>query len=141
DTANFLTAESERLKSEIADLERKLAEFKKRNVNNLPELAQLNFQLMDRTGEELREAQFRVHSLEEQEVYLQAQLAQISPNSQVFGESGERILSSADRLKTLRTELASLSAIYAPTHPDILRVQREIAGLEQQTENDKDSAN
>jgi capsule polysaccharide export protein KpsE/RkpR len=40
------------------------------------------------------------------------------------------VLSPSDRLKFLRTELARTSALYSPTHPDVLRYQREIAGLE-----------
>jgi uncharacterized protein involved in exopolysaccharide biosynthesis len=70
--------------------------------------------------------------LDQQIVYLDAQLAQLSPSGQIYMESGQRILSPADRLKTLKSEYARASAIYAPTHPDILRMKREIDGLEKQ---------
>jgi uncharacterized protein involved in exopolysaccharide biosynthesis len=40
------------------------------------------------------------------------------------------VLSPADRLKFLRTEYARVSSLYGPTHPDVVRAQREIAGLE-----------
>lgn len=132
DTATFLTAEGDRLNRQIDDLGAKLATFKEQNVNNLPELSQLNMQLMNRAEEEMRETDTRVRSLDQQIVYLDAQLAQLTPTAQLYTETGQRILSPSDRLKTLKSEYARASAIYAPTHPDVLRMKREIDGLEKQ---------
>lgn len=129
DTATFLGQEAERISAEIDATEQKLATFKEQNVDRLPDLMQLNFQLMDRTELELREVDARLRSLDEQRVYLESQLAQISPTSAVFAQTGERIMSPADRLKALRTELASAEAVYAADHPDVLRIRREAEGL------------
>jgi len=130
DAANFLETEADRLNRQIADLDVKLAEFKDKNLQQLPDLTQLNMTLLDRTEEQLREAQNRKDSLEQQAVYLEAQLAQLKPNSAVFSDTGERIVSSADRLKMARSQLDSAKAMYAPDHPDIARLQREVDGLE-----------
>jgi uncharacterized protein involved in exopolysaccharide biosynthesis len=132
DAATFLESEGDRLNRKIGDLEAQLAQFKEKNFRQLPELTQLNMQLLDRTDEEIRTQEARQSSLEQQRVYLEAQLAQLKPNSAVFSETGERILSTADRLKMARSQLASAKARYAPDHPDILRLQREVAGLEQE---------
>ncbi|MET0535098.1 MAG: lipopolysaccharide biosynthesis protein [Steroidobacter sp.] len=132
DTASFLTAEGDRLSRQIEELDARLVTFKERNVNNLPELAQLNMQLMNRTEEELRETDTRIRALDQTIVYQEAQLAQLTPTAQLYGETGERILSPADRLKTLKSEYARASAIYASTHPDVMRMKREIEGLEKQ---------
>src|SRR5205085_9262330 len=80
--------------------------------------------------EELRALDGRRNSLEQQRVFLEAQLALLKPNSAVYSDSGERILSPADRLKMLKSQLASAQARYAPDHPDIARFEREIAGLQ-----------
>jgi uncharacterized protein involved in exopolysaccharide biosynthesis len=130
DTSTFLTTEGDRLQREVAELERKLAAFKARNVEQLPELAQLNLQLLDRTEQELRSAETEMRSLSQQRTFLEAQLVQVKPNSVLVSETGERILSPADRLKMLKSELASRRAIYASGHPDIVRIEREISGLE-----------
>jgi succinoglycan biosynthesis transport protein ExoP len=130
DAATFLESEGDRINRQIAELEVKMAEFKDKNLQQLPELTQLNMQLLDRTGEELREAQNRKDSLEQQRVYLEAQLAQLKPNSTVFSDTGERIVSSADRLKMARSQLDSARAMYAPDHPDVVRLQREVDGLQ-----------
>jgi len=132
DAAEFLESEGDRLNRQIAELEGKLAKFKDLNQSKLPELMQFNMQLLDRTDGELRELQNRKDSLEQQLVYLQAQLVQLKPNSTVFSDTGERIVSSADRLKMARSQLDTARALYAPDHPDIARLQREVEGLEKQ---------
>ncbi len=136
DAAQFLEAEADRVNRQIADLEAKLAQFKDKNQQKLPELTQLNMTLLDRTEEQIRTEQTRRDSLEQQLVYLEAQLAQLKPNSTVFSDTGERIVSSADRLKMARSQLDTARALYAPDHPDVQRLEREVAGLEKQVAND-----
>jgi len=138
DAASFLETEGDRVSKRISELEGKLAAFKAKHVNELPELVQLNMQLLDRTSQELQQSEMRRSSLEQQQVYLEAQLTQLKPNSAIYSDSGERILSTNDRLKSLRSQLASARALYAPDHPDIARLTREIAGLESQSPDSED---
>jgi polysaccharide biosynthesis transport protein len=140
EAAQFLESEGDRVSRQIADLEVKLAQFKDKNQKSLPELTQLNMSLLDRTDEELRSQESRRDSLEQQLVYLQAQLVQLKPNSAVFSDTGERITSSADRLKMARSQLDSARALYAPDHPDIARFEREVAGLEKEIAADPHAA-
>jgi uncharacterized protein involved in exopolysaccharide biosynthesis len=132
DASTFLNDEAERLSRHITEVEGRLASFKEKNGDSLPELATLNLQMLDRTEQDLRQQEAHLMSLDEQRVYLEAQLVQVKPNSALMSETGERILSPADRLKTLRSQMASASALYAEDHPDIVRMKREIAGLEAQ---------
>ena len=130
DATDFLEGEGNRINAQILDLEAKLASFKDKNYSKLPELVQVNMQLMDRNEEELRSEEGRLSSLEQQRVFLQAQLAQLKPNSTVYSETGERIVSSTDRLKMLRSQLAAAKAKYAPDHPDVVTLTREVSGME-----------
>jgi polysaccharide biosynthesis transport protein len=136
DAAQFLEGEGDRVSRQIADLEVKLAQFKDKNQQKLPELTQFNMSLLDRTEEELRTEEARRDSLEQQQVYLEAQLVQLKPTSAVFSDTGERIYSSADRLKQARSQLDSARALYAPDHPDIVRLEREVAGLQKDVDAD-----
>ncbi len=113
DATDFLEGEGDRIGQQIVGLEASLAAFKQKNYNKLPELTQLNMQLLDRTEEELRTLEERRSSLQQQRVYLQAQLVQLKPNSAIFSDTGERILSSQDRLKMLRSQLAAARARYS----------------------------
>jgi len=130
DAATFLEGEADRMSRHIGELEAQLADFKKKNFKKLPEVTQLNMTLLDRSQEEIRGLDSRRSSLEQQKMYLQAQLAQLRPNSAVYSDTGERILSTADRLKMAKSQLASARARYGSEHPDIARLEREIAGLE-----------
>jgi polysaccharide biosynthesis transport protein len=130
DATDFLEGEGNRINTQIVDLEAQLAAFKDKNYSKLPELMQVNMQLMDRNEEELRAEEARLSSLEQQRVFLQAQLTQLRPNSTVYSETGERIVSSSDRLKMLRSQLAAAKAKYAPDHPDVVTLTREVSGME-----------
>jgi uncharacterized protein involved in exopolysaccharide biosynthesis len=130
-TAGFLQEEVVRVGSEVADLERLIAEFKTRHADAMPDLSQINIQLMSRADEELRDAQARATSLDQQIVYLDAQLAQIEPVSASFAD-GKLVPSANQRLKALRAELASATALYGPGHPDVRRLNREVEGLERE---------
>ncbi len=139
-TADFLRVEVERVSAEVADLERRIAEFKTGQGDALPELGQINIQLLARSDDDLRTAQTRASALDQQLVYLDAQLAQIDPVGGSYSENGTRVLSTSQRLKALRTQLASATGLYGPTHPDVVRLKREVAGLEREV-GDKQSAN
>jgi succinoglycan biosynthesis transport protein ExoP len=143
DAATFLEAEGDRLNQRIGELEAQMAKFKDKHFHQLPELTQLNMQMLDHTDEELRTQEARKASLEQQRVYLEAQLVQLKPNSTVYSETGERILSSSDRLKMARSQLDSAKATYGPDHPDVVRLTRQVSGLEKEiaaTSTGKDAA-
>ncbi len=132
ETSGFLATETAKLQKKVAEYEKKLATFKEENVNNLPELRQLNMQMMDRTEREINDVESQIRNLDERIVYLRSELAQLSPNSTMYGADGQRILGSEDRLKALRAELVTLSTRYADTHPDIIKMRREIKALEKE---------
>ncbi len=129
ETTGFLATESKKLEEKVAKLEKDLATFKENNVNNLPELQQLNVQLMNRAESDLKGVDQQIRALEERKIYLTSELAQIDPNAGRISSQGVRIFGPRDRLKELQTQLISLSSRYSPTHPDLIKVKKEIAAL------------
>ena len=138
-TAVFFSEESARQAAHIADLDKSLTAFKEKHRDDLPELVQLNLQTMERTELELHDAQNKLDALDSQRVLLEAQLAQINPTSQVFSDTGQRVMGPEDRLKALKSQLASYKARFAPGHPDIVSTEREVEGLESQVKSDDDT--
>jgi len=138
-TATFFSEESARQAAHIAELDKSLTAFKQKHSNDLPELVQLNLQTMERTELELHDAQNKLDSLDAQRVLLEAQLAQINPTSQVFSDTGQRVMGPEDRLKALKSQLASYKARFAPGHPDIVSTEREVEGLESQVKSDDET--
>lgn len=132
EASNFLTIESNKLNSQILDLEDRLAEFKQQNATSLPELSNLNLQLMERTERQLSDVDQQVRSLTERQIYLESELAQISPYSLSYSATGQRVLGASDRLKALQSEYVSLVSRYSEEHPDVVKMQREIEALEEE---------
>lgn len=130
-TSDFLTEEANRLSKEISRLEAKLADYKERNVGKLPELMQMNMNLMERTDNEIEGVRQKIATLEDRQMLLANQLTQIEPNT---GDSPQ------GRLKKLLSEYLSASAVYSPDHPDLVRMRREIEVLKRETGIKSDSA-
>jgi uncharacterized protein involved in exopolysaccharide biosynthesis len=140
DTAQFLRQEAERVGKEVADLDRRVAEFKSLHAAALPELSQVNIQLAARAEEDLRGLGSRIMALDQQRMFLDTQLTQVSPVATAVTEDGMRVAGTGDRLKVLRAQLASARARYQPDHPDVVRLQREVAGLEREVGSKSDAA-
>jgi uncharacterized protein involved in exopolysaccharide biosynthesis len=130
DAVAFLAGERTRLSGEIDAIQAKLAAYKAQHENELPDLTQFNQASANRTEDEIRDTASRIQSLEQQLLYLDSQLAVINPTAQIYSSTGERVQSPADLLKTLRSQYRQAAALYAPDHPDVVRLKREIAGLE-----------
>jgi uncharacterized protein involved in exopolysaccharide biosynthesis len=128
--STFLTDESDKIGANIAVLEGRIAEFKSKHIENLPEHGGLNIQLLNRADDDRRSVEAGITALDSQILYLNAQLAQINKEAAVYTSTGERVMSPADRLKVVRSEFARVSANHGPDWPDVLRLKREIEGLE-----------
>jgi uncharacterized protein involved in exopolysaccharide biosynthesis len=131
-TAAFFGEQASQEAAHIAELDKNLAAFKEKHRDALPEFEQLNVQDRERTELELHDAQNRVDALDSQRVLLEAQLAQLNPNTEVFSDTGQRVFGTEDRLKALKSQLASYKAKYGPEHPDVIATQREVDGLQKE---------
>lgn len=126
ETSDFFREESVRLSDQIDKLENSIAEFKQKHANALPELQELNVNLMQRKETELTGIDTRIRTLEEKQFYLNGQLMQLDPGD-------PDIPGSASRLKMLQAEYAVAKSKYSDEHPDIIRLQREIESLQRDT--------
>lgn len=133
ETLDFLTAESEKLRRDVGALESKLATFKQGNIERLPELTNLNLEMINRNEQQITQLDSQLQSLQQQKVYLESELAQQKPTTLLISETGERILGPADRLKVLESEFVPLAARYGPNHPDVVAKRKEIESLRAQS--------
>jgi uncharacterized protein involved in exopolysaccharide biosynthesis len=135
ETAAFLAQEADRLARQIQAIEGKLAEFKRRNVGRLPESSSINVQLAERTEAELQRVERELSILQDRKASLEAQMAIVSPTlppPPVAASSSaqpEPRLPGEERLRALQGQYATASANYGADHPDVRRLQREIAAL------------
>ena len=123
-TYQFLQSQAKDLESEMVSDEQKLATFKAKNTNSLPEMQAHNLSGVDRAQHDLEETQRQILVAEDKESQLQLQLNDLSPN-----------LSSAvndwrAQLAKLRSDLAEAQLKYTPAHPEVKRLQRAISEMQ-----------
>jgi succinoglycan biosynthesis transport protein ExoP len=116
--AKFFAREAERMRQHVAGLEAKLAEFKAKNVGKLPELNEMNLNVMDRTESDIRNVENQLQALRRERVFLVAQLQQARAANP---ESAS--------LRALEEEYARKSVQYDQSHPDLIMLRRQIDQL------------
>src|SRR5215467_2777195 len=132
ETTAFLKRESENLSHHIQELEQKLSGVKRRAEGALPELVQLNMQLMSQVQREVIDSDRDIRSLKERKTYLEGELTALKPHTPLISASGERLLDTGERLKSLRAQYASASSYLKPDHPDLIKLKQEMSALEKE---------
>lgn len=116
--AQFYASEAERLRTHVAKLEAKLADFKRDHYGQLPELTEVNMSMMDRAESQLAQNETQLRSLRQERVFLAAQLEQ----ARAMGtESGS--------LRQLEEQYARMRSSYDEGHPDMVALRRQIDSL------------
>jgi len=131
-TEKFLSEEAEKLKSQIEEMGGRIAEFKASNLDSLPEVQALNLSTLQRIEQELRDADRDYASLDERRIFLEGELAKLSPHDRMITDSGAAVMSPLGRLKMLETQRLQLLSQYSASHPDVKRADREIVALRTQ---------
>jgi len=129
----FLTEETRKLRNEINEVEIKLADFKEKNVGNLPESSKVNINRINNIEERLLKINEKIRSLAENEIYLKNKLIYLDPNTATYTVTGERVYGVDDRLIALKAKYVELSSKYSKGHPDLVKMRREIASLQKET--------
>lgn len=114
-TAQFFAREAERMRLHVAGLEHKLAEFKQKNAGKLPELNEMNLNVMDRTETDIQDVENQMQALRRERVFLLAQLQQ----ARAAGPE-------TTNLRVLEDEYARKSVQYDQSHPDLIALRRQI---------------
>jgi polysaccharide chain length determinant protein (PEP-CTERM system associated) len=126
---DFLEGEVGRVKQELAEIEGKMAVFKGRNINELPEVMQLNLQTLSTIERNLDAFVAQQRSLKEREGYLETQLVSVKPHV----DKEEQTLS-RKRLEELKIQLINLKQRYSEEHPDVRKTESEISEMQAKVE-------
>jgi len=116
--AQFYAKEAERLRTQVGGLEAKLAEFKRANAGQLPELTEVNMSIMDRAESQLDQVNQQMASLRQERVFLASQLEQ----SRAQGPD-------AGSLRGLEDQYARMRSSYDEAHPDMVALRRQIDAM------------
>ncbi len=126
---DFLSAESEKVKARINELETDMALFKKENVESLPELFQLNRQTLDSVERNIEYTKESLRSLKEKKEELEEQLNNTNEFMEDTELQKEQKYQDERRLELLRIELINLKTKFSDLYPDVIKTKQEIDDL------------
>lgn len=135
-TADFLRVQLDAIKKRLDGQEHRVSEFNARNMGELPQQLEANLGTLERLHTQLRlNTENQIRGLERRDS-IAKQVGSGEWASAGSPAAGTPVAGTAEataaRLSRLRQELAELRAQYNDRYPDIVRVKREIAALEQQ---------
>ncbi|MGJ0429769.1 GumC family protein [Methylobacter sp.] len=126
ETTVFLEEEAQKFKGEIQKIENELAEYKEKYSGSLPELLSANLSSISRIENEIQQLNLQEKMLDERKISLKSQMA----------VAGQGLLASTtdshapSSLAELKQEQVRLLSKYSATHPDVLRIKRQLTILE-----------
>ncbi len=115
--SKFYASEADRVRERIAAYEAKMADFKRKNFDQLPETAQANLNVRSQVEQELASSEREIGTLEQNRIFAAQQLqeAQMSNN----GAS----------LAQLQSDYQTKAETYATDHPDMIALRHQIDAL------------
>lgn len=139
DTLVFLDAQIGQLETAMLDQEKKIAAFREKHPNNRPESLAFNQQMLATTALNIQNVDTQLSAIDKSRGDLRSQLANVSPYSRLTND-GQVMTTPATQLKSLQAKAATLTAHYGPNHPDVIKINRQIEGLQAQVGSGSDTA-
>lgn len=125
-TADFLETELQKTAKELSDKENELAEMRSKYIQDLPESEQFHVQEAETLRTQLRSTEEHISRDQQQKVYLQSMMAATAPTVDVDLSNSSP---NESEIESLQTKLGVMQGRYGPDHPDVRRLQAEIAQL------------
>jgi len=126
ETSKFIENEMLNVKTQLTEIEKQIAAFKEKHINELPELFQVNMQSLNNIEVNLDRAKEQLRSLKEREGSLQTQIAAIISDSKNLDKK---------RLDELRLQMVYLKTRFSDQYPDVVKIGAEIAEIEKKLSN------
>jgi len=138
-TADFLRTQLDEVKKRLEVQERRVSEFRRRYLGELPTQMDANLQTLERLNTQFRlngERQMRVREQRQEQARRldsAALRAASTPSRARPAAAGAAAADPAEaRLEKLKDNLAELRSRFHDRYPDVVHLQREIAELEEQ---------
>ena len=136
-TSDFLEDELSTMRQRLLSLEEALKDYRRNNMGGLPEQLQTNLSILGRLQEELLEKQKALREAKAAMLGVQKQLEDLQniPPPSAARAVGEPPAPGtaggpADELESLKKQLEALKLRYTDQHPDVVRLRRKVAEVE-----------
>jgi polysaccharide biosynthesis transport protein len=132
-TTKFLEGQLETARKTLSDQEEKIREFKGQHLGELPAQVGSNLQILAGMQSQLQTEEDALNTANQQRVYLETLVNQYrsmqgSPKTASATTAGLPALD--EELDKLRAQLADLSSHYTDRHPDVRKLEEQIAKTE-----------
>ncbi len=137
-TTEFLTQELQNIKETLERQEKRIADFKRRYMGELPEQLDANLRALDRFQGELLSTQFARKSSRDRIMMLENTLGVIK--NRISGGEGEALQHDTNlqlKLREKKRNLEILRLEFKEDYPDIHILKNQIQGLEEKLESDR----
>src|SRR6516165_6573150 len=129
DTTEFLSAQLAEAKAKLDEQDKKLADFKSRNLGVLPEQEQANLSLLAGMNTQLESATQALSRAHQDKAFNQTMLSQQEATWKAQQTGLQNPDSLEQQMAVLQDQLAALLSKYAPEHPDVTKRQSQIEAL------------
>ncbi len=138
-TTDFLNDKLAEAKRQLDEIENRLTEFKMRNMGRLPEQRDSNLQQLRTLETQLSAMSSSINRATQEKLLLESQLRTLrdqqqrapatAGNTAETAAKSERLMQTEKQILDLETMLSGLRQQYRDTHPDVRRVQAQLAVL------------
>lgn len=138
-TTDFLNDKLAEAKKQLDEIENRLTAFKMRNMGRLPEQRDSNLQQLRTLETQLSAMSSSINRATQEKLLLESQLRSLRDQQQRVAMTGgntaetaaksERLLQAEKQILDLETKLSGLREQYRDTHPDVKRVEAQLAVL------------
>lgn len=131
DTTQFLAKQLDEAKAKLDDQDAKLAAFQSRHIGELPEDDKTNLTLLMGMTPQLEAATQALHQAQQDKAFAESLLSQqlATWKSSKDGQDPETL---EQHLRDLQNQLHSLQGHYTEDHPDVVKLNNDIARVQKQ---------
>ncbi len=127
-TTKFLETQLEEARKTLAEQEEKVRNYKDQHLGELPGQLQGNLQILGGLQSQLQSEEDALFSAKQQNAYLQSLLTQYrSVPKASKSANGSSLVEINQQLDKLNAQLADLKSHYTDRHPDVRKVEEQIA--------------
>jgi polysaccharide chain length determinant protein (PEP-CTERM system associated) len=128
-TTNFLGGQVAEAKKKLDEQDAKLAQFKRQYLGSLPEESQANLGMLMGMNTQLEANTQALSRAQQDKAFNESLLGQEEANWKLRQTGGQNPDSADQQLSLLQDQMTNLMARYTPDHPDVVKLQSQIAEL------------
>jgi polysaccharide chain length determinant protein (PEP-CTERM system associated) len=145
-TTSFLKDQVDQAKANLDNIEQQLTQFRLQNLGKLPEERQLNLSALGSLEARLTALNQNVSRINQDKLVAEAELRRLAdmlkeastaqlPSPAVVQARNERLVQFEREIEQGENSLAMLKQQYSENHPDVIRLQTNLATLKKQRDN------